>query len=90
MIHLPTAPESPNVQVLAQQYRERFTGLATATITLAYEPIRTVNDVGLELLTKNGAVLDPSSAYTISGKTITLSVAAIVGDVFLVFYRYRS
>jgi hypothetical protein len=87
MKQLATAPTA-NERALAAEYRERFTGLVVATITLTKTPLRTVDDVGLELLFKNGTLLDPSVAYSISGKTITLAVAAIAGDVFVVRYPY--
>lgn len=90
MIQLPQQPESANVRVLAQRYRERLTGIAGVTLTLQQEPARTADGVGLELLVKNGVVLDPSAAYSIAGRVITLAVAAIVGDVFQVHYFYRA
>lgn len=80
-----------NEKVLAAEYRERFTGLTTTAITLAKVPLRTVDDVGLELVFKNGTLLDPNggaSGYTISGKSITLGTAAIAGDVFVIRYPY--
>lgn len=86
------SPPTANERALAQWYRERFTGLTTTAITLAQTPVRTADDVGLELVVKNGAVLDPSggaSGYSISGPSITLGTAAIAGDVFLIFYQYR-
>lgn len=76
------------MQQLAQIARERFTGLTTATITLADPAVE-----GFELLIKNGAVLDPAGGaggYTISGTIITLGTAAIAGDVFIVFYWFRG
>lgn len=86
-----SAPPSTNEAVLAAEYRERFTGLVTATVTLTKLPLRTVDDVGLELVFKNGALLDPNGGaggYSTSGRTITLGTAAIVGDVFVIRYPY--
>jgi hypothetical protein len=82
---------STNERVLACEYRERFTGLVTAAITLSKVPVRTTDDIGLEMLFKNGALLDPNGGaggYSISGKAITLGTAAIAGDIFVVRYPY--
>jgi hypothetical protein len=90
MIQLSEQPTT-NERVLAAEYRERFTGLTTVTITLTKVPIRTIDDVGLELVHKNGSLLDPNGGaggYTISGKSITLGTAAIAGDVFVIRYPY--
>lgn len=89
MKQLPQAP-SPNERVLAQEYRERFTGLTGTTLTLTHLPLRTVNTLALELLFKNGALLDPASDYTIAGATVTLSVALIAGDKIVARYPYRT
>lgn len=86
-----SARPTTNEQVLAAEYRERFTGLTTTAVTLSKVPLRTVDDVGLELVFKNGSLLDPNggaSGYTISGKSITLGTAAIAGDVFVIRYPY--
>lgn len=93
MLAIPRAPESANVSALAMWRRERFTGLTTTAITLSSEPRRTANDEGVELVFKNGTLLDPNggaSGYTISGKSITLGTAAIAGDVFIISYPYRE
>lgn len=93
MKQLPSQPESENVRVLGQYYRERITGLTTVALTLSYAPLRTVDDVGLELLFKNGALLDPAGGaggYSIEGTSVTLGTAAIAGDVFVVLYPYRN
>jgi hypothetical protein len=89
---LPEAP-TPNERALALEYRERFTGLTIALVQLAYAPVQTADGVGLELVFKNGALLDPNGGaggYTISGSAITLGTAAIAGDVFVVKYPYRN
>lgn len=86
-----TEQPTANERVLGAEYRERFTGLTTVAIGLTKVPLRTVDDVGLELVFKNGALLDPTGGaggYTISGKAITLGTAAIAGDVFVVRYPY--
>jgi hypothetical protein len=88
MKQLPLPVRDANEAALAAWYRERQTGIVGVTLTLAYAPRRTVDDVGLEQLVKNGAVLDPATAYTISGNTVTLAVAAIAGDVFVAWYPY--
>lgn len=88
---LPEAP-SANERALALEYRERFTGLTVVAIQLAYAPLQTGDGVGLELVFKNGALLDPNGGaggYTITGPSITLGTAAIAGDVFVVRYPYR-
>lgn len=89
MKSLPSQPETPNVRVLAQEYREEFTGLTTAVVTLANAPLETVNGVGLELVFKNGALVAPST-YTIDANVITLGSALIAGDVVVVRYPFRS
>lgn len=89
MKQLPRQPESPNVRALAQEYRERFTGLSTAVVTLAQVPMQTVNGQGLELVFKNGALVDPST-YTTAGNVITLGGALTGSDVVVVRYPYRS
>jgi hypothetical protein len=90
MIALPEQPRSENERQLAMQTRDRFTGLTTATITLTNTPVKTTGGIGLERVFKNGVLLDPSVAYTIAGNVITLAVAAIAGDVFIIDYLYRS
>lgn len=135
MLQLPMQPDSENVRALAQVYREEFTGLTTATVTLAQEPARTVDgvgveqvyrngrllaatavtttsdamtttfarerrtgststtwtladapDTGLELVWKNGTLLDPSVDYAIAGDTITLGAAPVGADVLIAWY----
>lgn len=95
MIALPEQPETPNIAALASLTRETFTGLTTTTITLGNEArVSTgASAGGLELVFKNGALLNPAggaSGYSLSGKTITLGTAAIAGDWFLVLYYARS
>lgn len=92
MMALPL-PGSPNETALAQWRRERFTGLTTTALPLTSVPRRTLSDEGLELVFKNGALLDPNGGaggYSISGKDITLGAAAVGGDVFVILYPYRE
>ena len=92
MIALPQQPETPNIRALAGYTRERFTGLTTTAIALSHEAMTVPagsTGTGIDLVVKNGVVLDPLVAYSIAGKAITLSVAAIAGDVFLVYYWTR-
>lgn len=87
---LPLPPETPNVQVLAQEYRDTFTGITGDTVTLTYPPIRTTDDRGLELIFKNGVLLDAAAAGASSatresftgivGADFTLAVAPVVGS----------
>lgn len=71
-------PPSANERVLAQEYHDSFTGVATDTIELTYEPIRTVDDVGLELVFKNGTLLSGAAggASTATRETFTGIVGA--------------
>ncbi len=93
MRQLPTEPQNDNIRALAQMYHERFTGLTGTEITLLNVPARTVDDVALEQVFKNGVLLDTlggAGGYTIDGKVITLGAAALAGDNFHVFYPYRG
>jgi hypothetical protein len=90
MIQLPAEPESDNIRQLAMWTSERQTGVTIATLTLANTPVQTTDGTQLERVHKNGTRLDPGTQYAIEGKVITLAVAAIAGDVFLIDYLYRS
>lgn len=81
---LPEQPETPNILALSRQIRDRITGVVGVTVTLSQPPVS-----GSELVFLNGALVDPSS-YTISGVTLTLGGAAIVTDVLVVRYLFRS
>lgn len=61
------------------------TGLTGTSLTLANAPVS-----GTLRLFKNGALLSSLSGYTVSGKTVTLSVAAVAGDEFEAFYHFRQ
>lgn len=80
MIPLPRPTEDPNILALARWGRETQTGIAGTVVTLEGHPIE-----GFEQFFKNGALL-PGTAYTISGKTVTLGVALIAADVFVAYY----
>lgn len=78
-----------NTQALASFMTERFVPANTATtITLTNQIIP-----GFESVFKNGTRLDSGAAtpaYTMSGKTITLHVAANGTDVFHIQYFFRA
>lgn len=75
------------LRVLTQQIEDRFTGETTTSLVLSNAPI-----AGSLMLFKNGALLDPGSGsvYSVSGRTVTLGVAAIAGDVFVARYYFTS
>ena len=86
MFLLPDAGHATaNERALAQMTRVRLTGQTGTSLTLGLT-LR----AGLEQVFKNGALLDPGTAYTITGATLTLTVAAVAGDVFLVFGHFRG
>ena len=95
MLPLPAPPNSEkpgdlarNLRVVAAFERERFTGLSGSTIRLSAPAVD-----GLEMVTKNGAVLGPgigAAGYTIDGAVITLNTPAIGADVFLIWYHTRG
>lgn len=62
-------PENANEQALASVYREDFTGLTTATVTLTYPVLRTVNDVGVEQVFRNGKLLSATAASASTSAT---------------------
>lgn len=62
MKQLPFPPASVNERALASEYRDTFTGLTGTGLTLTYPPMRTIDGVALELVFKNGTLLDGSSA----------------------------
>lgn len=81
----PYGAKDPAIQALSRFGYERQTGLTTTALTLDNAPV----DGTLQLF-KNGALLDPSTAFTVSGTAVTLGVAAIAGDVFLAYYHYSQ
>lgn len=82
---LPTTPASANERAVSAFTVERQTGATTASLTLGGTAVD-----GLALVWKNGTLLDPSVAAIVSGTTVTLSVAAIAGDVFVIQYYARN
>ena len=84
LLNLPVQTLDRNVKSLAQVHRERQTGLTTTAITLEERAVE-----GTELVFKNRLLLDPSGDYTIEGNAITLTVAAVAGDVFVCWYWFR-
>lgn len=85
---LPKPYGSPNETALASFKLERFVPSNTTTT------LTTTNQIipGFELLFKNGTLMDAGAAtpaYTVSGKTITLHVAANGTDVFHLRYNFR-
>lgn len=84
-LSLPAPYETKNIQALAQWRQEEFTGLATATISLSQTPDAAS---GILLAFKNGTLLRPS-LNTLSGSTLTLPGALIVGDWLVVYYKAR-
>lgn len=81
---LPNAPETPNIQSLANLTVERVTGITGTTLTFT-----NVIDAGFYLLFKNGSLVDPTTV-SVTGKTITLGSAATGTDIFVLAYHYRS
>lgn len=81
----PYGTRDPAIQALARFGYDRQTGIVGATLTLANPPV----DGTLQLF-KNGALMDDSGGYTVSGATVTLAVAAIAGDVFQAYYHWRQ
>lgn len=89
MKSLPSQPETPNVRVLGQELIEEFTGLTTADVTLAEQPLETLGGAALLLVFKNGTLVRPST-YTVSGKTVTLDADLIEADWLVARYSYRT
>lgn len=86
MFLLPDAGHAtPNERALAQMERVRLTGQTGTSVALGL-----TMRAGLEQVFKNGALLDPSADYTIAGATLTLTVAAVAGDVFVVYGHFRG
>jgi hypothetical protein len=82
----PSTPEGDaNIRTLFRVCRDVITGATT-------DELETSNPVveGMELLFKNGTLLEPTTEYSVAGTTITLDVAAIAGDVFVILYHYRA
>jgi len=82
-ITLPDGP-TPNEQLLAGWELERTTGITGTVLTLN----RPCHDA-LLLLSKNGSIVDPDTV-SVDGASVTLTSAAVSGDVFVVLYLARS
>ena len=80
----PYGANDPAIQALSRFGYDRQTGVVGATLTLANPPV----DGTLQLF-KNGVLMDDTGGYTVSGQTVTLSVAAIGADVFQAYYHHR-
>lgn len=95
MLQLPNSPDSANVRALGQTYRESFTGVTGDTVTLTYEPVQTLDDVHLELVFKNGQLLDGTGGGSgvlarerftgVSGTSLPLTNFPVVAGTELVF-----
>lgn len=72
---------NPNTRRLAQVATEEITGAVGTALTLAH-PVASV-----VLASKNGSVLG-SADYSVQGRTVTLGVAAVAGDVFVLLYYF--
>lgn len=68
---------------------ERQTGLTGTSITLEF-PVSGTSQMAAILVQKNNALLIPTTDYTIAGKTITLTSASVAGDIWTLYYHYRS
>lgn len=84
---LPQATADVNLRALGTEVYDRVTGIAASTFSLSAPP-----NVSTLRLYKNGALMDEQAgtpAYTVSGTTVTLDVAAIGSDVFQCYYKPR-
>ena len=87
-LQAPNPPSSANERTLfGFTIDGPFTGLTGTTVTLSAPAT-----AGLVLAYKNGVLLNPSTAYTlaVSGTTLTLTVAAVNSDWFVVVYWARG
>lgn len=85
MLPLPSMPPTPNERTLASKFVDRITNVATSTFALSQHPI-----AGYEQVYKNGALLDPSTQYTLVGNTVTLAIPLVTTDIVLAHYHYRQ
>jgi hypothetical protein len=83
---------SPNAAI---PFADRITGIAGPTLQLSQTPLVNPGDAipcPVQVV-KNGIVLDPGGgtpAWTLEGSVVTLDVAAIETDVFLIDYWFQS
>lgn len=77
----------PALRQLERVCRDVITGETTTALVPS-----NVIVAGMDLVFKNGSLLTPTTAYTVNndGRGITLGVAAIAGDVFVIWYFYRT
>lgn len=85
MTLLVTTTPDINMKALGAVKIERQTGIVGTSLKLANPPVS-----GAVLAFKNGALMDPVSAYSIAALVVTLGSAAISSDVFVFFYWYRT
>jgi len=90
VIGLPVATRDPNIQALSRLHRESRTGSTSATWALANKPMFDPNDLESAplFMYKNGALLQPTTDYTVAGDIITLAVAPIAGDRLTAIYWF--
>ena len=81
----PYGAQDPAVQALSRKGYDRQTGFTGVTLTLANEPVE-----GSLMLFKNGILMDDTGGYTVSGKVVTLTAAAIAADVYQGYYHFRQ
>jgi hypothetical protein len=74
----------PAIDALMRFGYDRQEGLTTTALTLANAPVS-----GSLMIFKNGILMDNDGGYTVSGKVVTLTVAAIAADVYQAYYHYR-
>lgn len=83
---------APSVTDALRRFKqERVTSVSGTgqTITLGNRiVVDTTTHLPFLLLFQNGTLLDPTSAYTVSGKTVTLTGSATGTDWFLAFYWF--
>lgn len=86
---LPEPTTDRNMQAVGRLYREDVTGVSGSVITLNNAPV-----TGVEMVYKNGALLWPDTDtatydYTIAGRSLSLTVAAISSDRFTIVAHFR-
>lgn len=84
---LPQPTLDVNLVAIGTETYDRVTGIAASSFSLSAPPV-----VATLRIYKNGTLMDEQAgtpAYTVSGITVTLNVAAIAGDVFQCYYRPR-
>lgn len=86
---LPAPTADKNIDALGRLWRQDITGETGTTLALYNAPV-----TGTEMVYKNGALLWPSTAsttydYTIAGKSLSLTVAAISSDRFTILAHFR-